>query len=225
MEFTIPNTTVGQAFTFIQRYTVEEKGLGTEKFLKVFTKNWRCSHYKPPPSFTDAFVFPRDFTGEEVWKRVEQEDGKNPIFVTVARSCDIPEAPPVKGFIRGQSYAGHKFVATEDGGCHVTLLMFVDPGGLLPASLVNLLLGQQMTTRLEMYKAYFLEHKCPDGTVNGGVFPDDENIYNFMSESDAEAGGLGSTNSRSRIRTLDSKAQLELENAVRLQDLGCEKKH
>ncbi|GMH78359.1 hypothetical protein TrLO_g9996 [Triparma laevis f. longispina] len=221
MEFTIPNTTVGQAFTFIQRYTVEEKGLGTEKFLKVFAKNWRCSHYKPPPSFTDAFVFPRDFTGEEVWKRVEQEDGKNPIFVTVARSCDIPEAPPVKGFIRGQSYAGHKFVATEDGGCHVTLLMFVDPGGLLPASLVNLLLGQQMTTRLEMYKAYFLEHKCPDGTVNGGVFPDDENIYNFVSESDAEAGGLESTNSRSRIRTLGSKAQLELKNAVRLQDLGA----
>jgi hypothetical protein len=84
-EFTLPGVTPGQAFTFDNRYSMEEKKTGTEKILQVFSKKHRVSHAKPLPSLTDFVVSRRDFVADCVWKRLDLDDGSK-MFLSVNQS-------------------------------------------------------------------------------------------------------------------------------------------
>jgi hypothetical protein len=58
-------------------------------------------------------------------------------------------------------------------------------------SVVNLALKGQMKLTLESYKTFFLDRRAPDGSDNGGDWPNDERVYNFKVEGgDAEDEGV-----------------------------------
>jgi Leucine-rich repeat (LRR) protein len=66
-----------------------------------------------------------------------------------------------------------------------------------------------MKGRLEAFKAYFVDRKAPDGSDNGGVWPDDENLYSFKFEGEAmEPRHGGSAKIRVALGT-DGKADDE----------------
>jgi hypothetical protein len=93
-------------------------------------------------------------------------------------ACERPEAPPEKRAIRAETYYGVKYEATADG-TKITVLISLDPGGVLPTAIVNFAVEGQMKAVLQSYKTYFVDRKAPDGSDNGGVWPDDENLYNY----------------------------------------------
>ncbi|GMI19178.1 hypothetical protein TeGR_g2222 [Tetraparma gracilis] len=183
MEFVLPGVTPGQAFTFDERYTPEEKGTGTHKVLQVFTKSHRVSHGKPADNAANYLVSPRDFVGDTVWKKLKLNDSSD-MFLSVNQPCERPEAPPGKRAIRAETYYGVKYEATADG-TKIMELISLDPGGLLPTAMINFAIQGQMKAVLQSYKAYFVDRKAPDGSDNGGVWPDDENLYNFKFEGEA----------------------------------------
>jgi hypothetical protein len=148
--------------------------------------NHRTTHGKPARTAVNAVVSRRDITADHVWKRIEAGDG-TAVILDVVRSCDLPGVPPEKGLVRGDVYMGHRYEATADG-TRVTVLVRGDPRGSVPAIIVNLALKEQMKLRLESYKTYFIDRKAPDGSDNGGAWPDDERIYSFKVEGE-DGGG------------------------------------
>jgi hypothetical protein len=203
LEFILPGVAPGQAFTFSQRYTTEERGSGTNEIMQVsrasesgdvrsdmsltpnsraqtFSKNHRTIHGKPARTAVNAVVSPRDITADHVWKRIEAGDG-TAVFLDVIRSCDLEGVPPKKGFVRADVYQGYRYEATADG-TKVTILACVDPRGSVPPGVVNFAAKGQAKLRLESYKTHFIDRKAPDGSDNGGEWPDDERIYSFKLE-------------------------------------------
>ncbi|GMI27325.1 hypothetical protein TeGR_g10894 [Tetraparma gracilis] len=187
LSFVLLGVTPGQACTFSRRYTTEERGSGTMKIVQTFSKNHRTIHGKPARTASNAVVSRRDITADSVWKRLEAEDG-TAVFVDVTRSCELADVPPEKGFIRADSYQGFRYEATTDG-TRIDVLLRFDPCGSIPPSFVNFALKSQMKLRLESYKTYFIDRKAPDGSDNGGDWPDDERIYNFKVEGE-DGGGV-----------------------------------
>ncbi|GMI40457.1 hypothetical protein TeGR_g3449 [Tetraparma gracilis] len=208
IELVLPGVTPGQVFTHDCRYTPEEKGTGSDKVLQIFSKTYRVSHAKTIGSSAARSVSRRDFVGDTVWKKLKLEGGRE-MFLSVSQPCERPDAPPEEGFVRGFVYLGRKYETTADG-TKITVLVSLDPGGLLPTAIVNFLIMGQTKKRLQNYKTYFVDRKAPDGSDNGGVWPDDENLYNYKFEGvEARAGGGGSPKIREVIR-MQSKASDEL---------------
>jgi hypothetical protein len=107
--------------------------------------------------------------------------------------------------VRCESYLGCRYAKSADGlGTKVTLLASGDPGGFVPTSLFNFALLEQMKLRIEMYKAYFIDRKNPDGSDNGGDWPDDERIYSFKvdGEEGGEAGEKGGTTMKDLVASM-----------------------
>ena len=73
-------------------------------------------------------------------------------------------------------YLGMKFEETSSGS-KITTLISIDPHGLIPTAIVNFVGNEIVKSRLQSYKTYFIDKKAPDGSDNGGVWPDDENMY------------------------------------------------
>jgi hypothetical protein len=84
MEFVLPDATPGQAFTFDNGYTVEERKIGTDKTLQVYSKTHKATHAKPAYAVVNKVVSRRDFVGETVWKRLQLEDGSD-VFLSVTQ--------------------------------------------------------------------------------------------------------------------------------------------
>ncbi|GMI54614.1 hypothetical protein TeGR_g7513, partial [Tetraparma gracilis] len=57
LEFILPGVAPGQAFTFSQRYTTEERGSGTNETMQTFSKNHRTIHGKPARTAVNAVVY------------------------------------------------------------------------------------------------------------------------------------------------------------------------
>jgi hypothetical protein len=135
----------------------------------------------------------RDVTVDHVWKKLEAGDG-TALFLDVVRSCELSGVPPEKGFVRADLFMGYRYESSADG-TKVTMLLRGDQRGSVPSSIVNFALKSQMKLRLESYKTYFIDRKAPDGSDNGGDWPDDERIYSFKvdGEEDGEAGEEGAT--------------------------------
>ncbi|GMI33983.1 hypothetical protein TeGR_g12490 [Tetraparma gracilis] len=74
----------------------------------VFSKNYRTVHGKPARTAVNAILSLRDVTCDEVWKKVVLENGKE-VIVGVTRSCELPDLPPEKGFVRANSYLGYMY--------------------------------------------------------------------------------------------------------------------
>ena len=94
MEFVLPGVTPGQAFTFNCRYTMEEKGTGTEKALQVFSKTHRVIHAKPLDSVLNYVFSRRDFVAEVVNKKLELEDGIDMFLSWSQRTLSSARPPP-----------------------------------------------------------------------------------------------------------------------------------
>ena len=77
-------------------------------------------------------------------------------------------------------YLGMKFEETSSGS-KITTLISIDPQGSIPTAIVNFVGNEIVKSRLESWKTYFIDKKAPDGSDNGGVWPDDENMYEHAS--------------------------------------------
>jgi len=93
MEVVLPGITPSQAFTFDNRYTQEERRIGTEQVLQVFSKSQRVSHSKPADNTVNYLVSRRDFVGDAVWKKLKLEDGSD-MFLSVNQGESQPRPVP-----------------------------------------------------------------------------------------------------------------------------------
>ncbi|GMI26831.1 hypothetical protein TeGR_g8519 [Tetraparma gracilis] len=186
LEFTVPGATPGQIFTYNRAYTMDERGLGTEKIIRAHSKDHMTYHTVPAGDLMNTLISRRDFVGDQIWNKLMLDDGRM-MILDISKSIDIPEVPHMSGFVRGESYFGLKFEETGDGGTKVTVLACIDPGGLLPTSLVNFVMEGLMKDELQNYKEYFIDRKAPDGSDNGGSWPDDESVCAY---TNVVEGGL-----------------------------------
>ena len=88
---------------------------------------------------------------------------------------------------------------------------------MLFRSIVNFAIQGQMKIRLQSYIKYFIDRKAPDGSDNGGVWPDDENLYSFKFEGkgdESKAGRRGSAEIR-ELMGRQSKASDEARRTAR----------
>jgi hypothetical protein len=168
----------------------------------VLSNNHRAYHAKPARTAVNAVLSRRDLVADHVWKKLEAGDG-TAVFLDVVRSCDLPGVPREKGFVRMDVYMAYRYEATADG-TKVTLMLRGDPRGSFPASIVNFVAKGQMKLRLESYKSYFIDRKAPDGSDNGGEWPDDERIYSFKVEGEegGEAGEVGGTTMKDLVASM-----------------------
>ncbi|GMI30047.1 hypothetical protein TeGR_g10445, partial [Tetraparma gracilis] len=182
LEFVVPGVTAGQAFTYFSRYSPDDRGTGEQAVLEVMSSDYRVVHGTPHPDPLNVMLALRDVCLDHVWTKLEYGDESHDagvMFLDVMRSCERKDAPLKKGFVRADCFLGHKFENTPEGGTKITVLLFGDPRGNLPISICNFALKGQMKVRLESFKEHFVDHKNPDGSDNGGSWPDDERLYNF----------------------------------------------
>jgi hypothetical protein len=91
LEFVLPGVTPGQAFTYDCRYTIDEKGTGTERVLDVFSKTHKVSFIKPLDSVFDYVASRRDFVNDSVWKKLKLEDGSD-IYLSINQRKTLSSA-------------------------------------------------------------------------------------------------------------------------------------
>jgi hypothetical protein len=91
MEFVLPGVTPGQAFTYDCRYTIDEKGTGTERVLDVFSKTHKVSFIKPLDSVFYYVASRRDFVNDSVWKKLKLEDGSD-IYLSINQCKTLSSA-------------------------------------------------------------------------------------------------------------------------------------
>jgi hypothetical protein len=182
LEFVLPGVTAGQAFTYFSRYSPDDRGTGEQAVLEVMSSDYRVVHGTPHPDPLNVVLALRDVCLDHVWTKLEYGDESHDagvMFLDVMRSCERRDAPLKKGFVRADCFLGHKFENTPEGGTKITVLLLGDPRGNLPISICNFALKGQMKVRLESFKEHFVDHKNPDGSDNGGSWPDDERLYRF----------------------------------------------
>jgi len=193
LQFTIPDVTPGQAFTFNNRFTAEERGTATETVVETFSKQHRVIHSKPPDSNEAiTFISSRDIVADHVWWSY------GATYVEAMRSCENENHPEVESMIRAKLIAlGFVYEPDEEGtGCKITVLSCVDPKGNLPTNVVNVALRSSMVDKVRSFYSYFVEKKGIDGSDNGGVFADDERYYEFkggVEKSVSKVGKLSNT--------------------------------
>ena len=100
---------------------------------------WQC--FKAPP------VYPRDFCWLSVCKKTTGEGGRA-AFVSICQSVERAECPDLwqdRGFVRGEVVrAGYVFRATADPQTwQLSYVVQIDPKGLLPKFIVNLVAKDQ----------------------------------------------------------------------------------
>lgn len=100
---------------------------------------WQC--FKAPP------VYPRDFCWLSVCKKTVGEGGRA-AFVSICQSVERAECPDLwqdRGFVRGEVVrAGYVFRATADPQIwQLSYVVQIDPKGLLPKFIVNLVARDQ----------------------------------------------------------------------------------
>ncbi|GMI41460.1 hypothetical protein TeGR_g5044, partial [Tetraparma gracilis] len=169
---------------FAKRLNAGAENNRKEKNLQVFSKTRRVSHVVFAASALKNVLSRRESVAETVWKKLKLDNGTD-MFLSVTQPCEHPEAPPATGFVRSEVYYGIKYEGTADG-TKVTVLTALDPGGLLPTAIVNFGIEDGMKKKLQLYKTYFIDKKALDGSDNGGVWPDDENLYTFEFEGVGE---------------------------------------
>jgi hypothetical protein len=169
-----------------RRYSLEDKGIGTEKVLKLHSKTHKIFHGKPAPTAINAVFALRDVVLDHVWKKIEADDGSC-VYLEVLQSC---EAPPEKGFVRATSYLGWKF-EKEGDGTKATMLWSLDPGGTFPTFVVNFAMVQQLKLRLDAFKKNFIDKKKPDGSDNGGIWPESDNVFGWKEDGGEDGGEDG----------------------------------
>jgi hypothetical protein len=105
MEFVLPGVSPGQAFTFDNRYTLEEKGGGVEKVLQVFSKTHRVTHAQATKTTINSVVSERDFVSETVWKKLQLEDGSDMFLAATKRKIRASTSPPVRAYSSPKYFA------------------------------------------------------------------------------------------------------------------------
>lgn len=88
LEFTVP-VTPGQAFTFSNRFTLEEKGTGSEQILEVLSPTHRVSYTMQNKKALNKLVSRRDFVADTVWKRLALGDGSDMFLLVSQRKSTL----------------------------------------------------------------------------------------------------------------------------------------
>jgi Leucine-rich repeat (LRR) protein len=209
-QFTVPDVTPGQVFTFLHRYTAEERGAGENRILEVISPRHQCMHGLPKVGSAASLVKPRDVVIDNAWCKLTRADG-SVMFVEGMKSCRRDDCPPTPECVRADSNAGLVVEAAPSGGTLVTYVALSDAKGRLPTSLVNHAVKGGMVARIKAYYAYFIERKGIDGKDNGGDWPDHESVYAFKIE--------GKEGFADDIEQDASDARGEKENALKAEAL------